>query len=657
MPSLTRKIPNESDLARRIRQEVRQRVASSYKDVQQRHKAWLEAEEAALAYLPEKETDVNRRKDRESGEPQYTTIQIPYSYAVLLSAHTYLTSVFLGRNPVMQYSARHGEAMQQVQAMEALIDYQLMVGAMLAPIYTWLYDVGKYGIGVMGLYWEDRFERISQIQQQPSKYDAAGNPVEYAKVQASVGIKTYSGNKVYNVQPWDFLWDTRVPAGEFQKGEFCAVRFALSWNECKRREKAGMYTNLDQLGPGVVQDAYASANDGAAELNKPEATGGTSQWEDHSYGSDSMPRKRPALVKGYECVIEIIPEEWGLGSSDYPEKWVFTVTADFKVLIGAQPLGAFHSKFPYVVGQLEVEGYGLVSRGYPQILKPVQDTVDWLVNSHFFNVRSALNNRVVVDPSRVVLKDVLNPLPGGVIRVRGVALGQDVRQAVNQLQVTDVTQNHLRDLQLMFGLGERTVGVNDQIMGMINTGGRKTATEIRTSTTFGVNRLKTIAEWLSVTSFDPFSQMMVMNSQQYYDGEQKFRIVGDLANSAGGQFMTVTPESIAGFYDFVPVDGTLPIDKYAQANLWKELMAQMRNFPQLMMGYDLGRIFEWVAQLAGLKNITQFKIQLAPQEQLMLAAQAGNVVPMGGGGRAGNKPPGTSGVSEPRQISGMGATG
>jgi hypothetical protein len=218
--------------------------------------------------------------------------------------------------------------------------------------------------------------------------------------------------------------------------------------------------------------------------------------------------------------IELIPKEWQLGGSDWPEKWVFTCTQDFATLIGAEPHGAFHAKFPYQVLPLEPEGYGLTTRGLPEILTPVQNTVDWLINSHFYNVRAVLNNRYVVDPSRVVMKDVLDPLPGGIIRLKPEAYGQPTRDVVSQLPTADITQGHMADLPAIIGIGERTVGVNDQVMGMLESGSnRKTATEVRTSTSFSINRLKTIAEFASASAFEPASQMLVQNSQQYYDME------------------------------------------------------------------------------------------------------------------------------------------
>jgi hypothetical protein len=182
----------------------------------------------------------------------------------------------------------------------------------------------------------------------------------------------------------------------------------------------------------------------------------------------------------------------------------------------------------------------------------------------------------------------------------------------------------------MLGIGERTLGVNDQIMGSLNTGsGRKTATEVRSSTSFGVNRMKTMCEYMSASGFSPHSQKLVQSSQQFYDASQKLRRVGSFAMDAGEAFLNVSPEDIAGFFDFVPVDGTLPVDRMAQANLWKELMANIQRMPpQIAQSYDWGKMFGWVASLSGLKNISQFRIQVAPDAMLQQQAQMGNVIPM-----------------------------
>ena len=248
MPSLTKKIPHNSDVARQLLREVRARVKASQRKMTTFEKRWNDAEEVSLAYLPEREVDARRRSARENGLPQYTTIQIPYTYAVMMSAHTYFSSVFMGRSPVFQYTGRHGESSQQIQAVEALMDYQLLVGQMLGPLYTWLYDSGKYGVGVLGSYWENRYEHVSRIQMVPeldpitgeAMTDLEGKP-QMIKMRSMERIPGYRGNSIYNIQPWDFIFDVSFPIRDYQRGEYCGVKRTLSWNECKRREAAGYY--------------------------------------------------------------------------------------------------------------------------------------------------------------------------------------------------------------------------------------------------------------------------------------------------------------------------------------------------------------------------------------------------------------------------------
>src|SRR5690606_10044253 len=245
----------------------------------------------------------------ESGLPQYTTIQIPYTYAVLMAAHTYFTSVFMGRNPVFQYTGRHGESMQQVQAIEALHDYQMLVGQMLGPLYTWLYDTGKYGVGVLGLYWEDRVENVTSITQQPI-LDMFGQPTgKTQKIKERRQATVYSGNKIYNIQPWDFIFDTSYPIKEFQRGNYAGTYRKLSWNDIVRRVKQGYYMEscLPLLSSKGEPRGRDIGDEGSEQLLRPEHND-----EMALYSSVSMSNKHPSQVGLYELCIELIPKDWDL---------------------------------------------------------------------------------------------------------------------------------------------------------------------------------------------------------------------------------------------------------------------------------------------------------------------------------------------------------
>lgn len=618
MPTL--KIPKDSPLHKKLKDMIQTRIVMAQKDQVDQQEIWRKAEERTLAFVHESEVDAVRRNKRErQGKPTYTTIQLPYSYALLMSAHTYWTSVFFGRSPVHQYSGRHGESEMQVQAMEALIDYQIEVGRILGPYYIWFYDAGKYGCGILGEYWDVETIAYGQLAEMPDPTTG-----EVKLFQATVELEGYRGNKVYNVNPFDFWRDPRVTMKDFQNGEFCFVLKRMIWTDVLRRARNGYYMNLDDIKQHAT---VAAPNDNSQQLKRPNWA--TTMLAGDYMGEKGENNKHPAAVFAYEFYVDLIPKEWGVGPESFPQKWCFTITENFSLIIGATPLGYMHGKFPFTIMESEVEGYSMFSRGIPEIVAPLQNTMDWLINSHFYNVRQTLNNQFIVDPSKLVLKDVEAGEPGFIWRLRPEAFGSDISKIFHQVPVTDVTRTNMQDLQQMFGLGERTLGINDQIMGVLNTGGRKTATEIRTAAGFGTNRLKTNTEYMSAQGFSHHSIKLVQNSQQFYDGNQKFRIVGDLAMAAGSQFLSVTPDMIMGFYNFSPVDGTLPVDRAAQANLWKDMMSNLKMMPpQVAMGFDWVKIFSWVGSLAGLKNINQFKVQLVPDGSMDAQVQAGNVIPM-----------------------------
>jgi hypothetical protein len=619
MPAHSIDLRKGSELHQKLVKMIQSRILMALDEQQTKHQKWREAEERTLAYMPESENDMLRRFRRvNTGQPVYTTIQIPYSYGILMSAHTYWTSVFFARSPIHQFMGRHGEGEQQTQALEALIGYQVEVGEFIGPYYIWLYDAGKYGAGVIGEYWDRKKLHYGSLVETTDPLTG-----EVSLLQTTQEMEGYVGNCVFNVSIWDFLHDPRVPLKNYQQGEFCAYRCRLGWNQVLRRIDAGYYIKeqVQQLKNRMPIDRIRG--EVSDQLYRP-------QFDKQLYGYWGEEGKHPSGFVGWEFYVDLVPSEWGVGGTTFPQKWCFTISEDFEIILGATPMGYVHCKFPFSVMEMEVEGYGLYTRGIPEIMLPIQNTVDWLLNTHFYNVRSSLNNQFIVDPSKLVVKDVQNGGPGFIWRLRPEAYGTDISKMFMQVPIQDITRAHMADFQAMLGIGERTLGVNDQIMGSLNTGSaRKTATEVRTTTGFGVNRQKTITEYMSAVAMAPHAQRLVQNSQQFYDAEAKMKRVGNLALEAGERFLNVSPDDIQGFFDFVPVDGTLPIDRMAQANLWKELMGSLRMMPpQVAMSYDWGRIFAWVGTLAGLKNISQFKVQMVPDQQLAAQAQAGNVIPL-----------------------------
>lgn len=582
-------------------------VSLSEREMTRLHKKWRDAERTFMLYTPQREIDRKREAERESGKPEYTTIILPYSYAMLMAAHTYLATVFLSRDPIFQFTSRHGEGQRQVIALEAVVDYQVRVGRMVPALYAWLLDVGKFGLGVLRVWWESRIRSVASV----------------APDQRSIFATTipgYVGTRIANVRPHDFLPDPRVPLMQFQEGEFCAVRFYLSSPELLARARRG------EFDPDAVMRLRARASENSRE----------------GYESPPVEPPAPGAIELFEVFVRLFPSEWNLARDDSdleaPMLWRFVISRGGEEVLSAEPWPSLWDGFPFVVQPFEPDPYTLNARSILDVLDPIQDTMDWLVNSHMFNVRQMTNGTLIVDQSRVHVEDLLRePAAGRIIRAKPSAIGSDLRTAIFYLTPPDVTQRHFQDLQMMHEFGQRALGINDQIMGMLQGGGRKTATEVRTATTFGTNRLRVAAEFISSLGMRQLADMIVAQTQQWMPERIKLRAVGNLAALAGQQFLEVGPEDISGEFDFIPVDGTLPIDRYAQVVLWKDLLAQISQIPQIAQKYDFAKIFGWLAQLAGIRNLDVFLIS---DEEAIRGAESGELVAFTGG--AGAPPPTTN---------------
>lgn len=576
-----------------------------------------EREKSFYAYIEEPEFEKKRRDQK--GKPDYKTIMVPYSYAAASTAHTYYSSVFLSRSPIFQLQGRHGETEEQVQAMEALLAYQVTAGRQRPALYHWLADQARLGFGVVETAWEERRSMIAELVQVPD--GELGSLTGRTKIQKTTReVIEYQGNSVTPVRSYDWIWDTRFGQSDFQRGEYC-----------------GYYTFLTdtELAAGIADGSFIQSSTEwlrtwVKDPNRAEDRGPgvfpQIEEEQGYYGN----YRNQGNGNGARIIVfhwTLIPSQWGLGSSNRPEKWVFGYAED-EVIIFARPLGCFHNQYPFSVLTFDIDNFRAISRSLIDLTEPMENTMTWLLNSHFYNVRQHLNNTFLADPTKIVMKDIYKRGPGGVIRLKPTGMGENIDSFFKQLQLGDVTQAHVEDLNRVEQLGQRITGINDNVMGMVNPGGRKTATEIRTSSSFSTNRLKTQAEWMSETGWAPLARQQIQNTQQYMEGRMKLSLSGDLIRTPvqAVNMIEVDINDIAGFYDFEPVDGTLPIDRFAMASTMQELFSTAAQIPEIGASYDLPGLFNYVAQLAGARSLERFKVQVTSDDLLMDQVQAGNVV-------------------------------
>jgi hypothetical protein len=87
-------------------------------------------------------------------------------------------------------------------------------------------------------------------------------------------------------------------------------------------------------------------------------------------------------------------------------------------------------------------------------------------------------------------------------------------------------------------------------------------------------------------------------------------------------------------YDVIVRDGSIPGGNFSDA--WIEMFKVIGTNPELMQQFDVSRIFMYIAQQLGAKNVEDFKRnlgqvqgQVMPDNQVMQQVQAGNMIPAG----------------------------
>lgn len=580
-----------------------QYIKDSDSKLNERAQAWEEAEKRNRSYTPT--ADAKRKANAKEEKDKYTRMVVPYSYAMMMAAHTYLSSIFLARDPIFQYKGKSRQGQDEVTAAETLVDHNVTSGGLAAPLYFAIYDLLGYGICCVGSYWDEEVISVTSYRDVPVVVNGVEDPVNTEEQEFVTETAGYVGNKIFNVKPKELIIDPRVGFAKFQEGDYIGRRLQLSKHDITK----GKYFNKEAVHYGELRDRGVYDSSALVET---------------SDGTFSMDMKaKSGYCNAYEIYVRLVPSEYGLGKNTNKEVWVFTLV-NRTTLIGAAPAGWLHGKYPYDIGVAEFDAYTLSSRGFPEIGAQLESTMNWLINSHMYNVEKSVNNEYLYDPTMINQADFLDPAPGKRIRVKPAAYGKDVRQFIHQFQQIDFTKSNLTDLGLVETLFQRLFGINEQMMGAMLEGGRKTATEIRSSNGFGLNRLKVLAEFFGTHFMAPLGNKLLKNCLQMYPEDYKVVILD--GDSKSELTKEITVQEITGDFDFAAVDGSLPIDRFAQVALYKELLSTIITVPAIAGRYDIATFFAFITKLAGVKNMESFEIEIASESKIRREVALGNLV-------------------------------
>jgi len=343
------------------------------------------------------------------------------------------------------------------------------------------------------------------------------------------------------------------------------------------------------------------------------------------------------VIKMY---VNLIPKDWNLSDYEYPEKWYFELAAD-DVVIRCERADHNHGMYPVAVASPEYDGYSITPIGRMEVMYGLQHTLDFMFNTHVANVRKAINDMLVVDPYLVNINDLKDPKPGKLIRLRRPAWGRGVDKVVQQLAVQDITRANISDAVYITQLMDRISGADQSMQGSLRQGGpeRLTGAEFQGTRGSAISRLQRLAMIIGMQYMQDIGTMFAVHTQQYMTQESFVRVTGRYADQLQKTFgkqqrMKVSPLDIAVNYDLIVRDGSIPGGNFSQS--WIEMFKVIGTTPELAQQFDVTRIFMYIAQQLGAKNVEDFRrsidqtqITTMPDQQVEDQVQAGNMIPVG----------------------------
>lgn len=601
----------KSQLHKDLVSALLERARESANVMTNRFPSWNNIDRVLTTYAVVDEEEENLQKQ---DERRPVSIVFPYSYVILETMLSYLVGAFF-QTPIFQYEGVAPEDMVGSKLLEYVVQHHVVKSKISLNLHTMLRDGLGYGFGLGAPGWREQHGYKTIIEK-----------TIFGTERFREERVLFEGNDLSNIDPYKALPDPNKPIHEIQEGEFFG--YIDSTNLMRLLEEEQYDDDLFNVKflKHVVDKKTSIYSDDNSYRNK--KAGGDTFRKAHSVTNETD------VIKMY---VTLIPKDWKIGDGEEPEKWEFWLGAD-AVILKAKPAGFDHNMYPIASCAPDFDGYSVTPVSRMEVLFGLQHILDWLFNTHIANVRKAINDMFVIDPFIVNVEDLKSPKPGKIIRTRRPAWGKGVKDAVQQLGVTDVTRANISDSGWIMEYMERIGAADQSMQGGVRRSGpeRLTGKEFEGTRAGSFSRMERVAKVIGIQAMQDLGYFFASHTQQMMEEETYIKTVGTwpetLAEIYGNQErIPVTPYDLNIDYDVIVRDGSVPGGNFSP--VWVDMFKVLAEHPELAQQFDTVRIFKHIAVNSGAKDVNQF-IRAVPMqnEDVEKNLDRGNIIPMQEGG-------------------------
>ena len=628
--------PNsDSGVHKEVVNRVMERAQEGWDHGYVRHPKYTELEECITSF---KWTDEEEQKVVAGDKRKPVSMVIPASKAILDTMVSYYCKALL-ESPMFRFDGIGPEDAASAILLEKIIEIQASKFQWWLALRTMIRDSLIYGYGIISPQWVTKMRKETQrmvIPHMNPLMARLGLGATYAERDADVVVS--EGHKLFNIEPRRWMPDPNVSIDRVQDMEYAF------WS---RRSNYMDLLSEEQYGGGSLFNVkWLRKSLPAINQYFQTATGRTtvSGIDESDHGLYTSPVD---LVCGY---CKLIPVEWKLGRSEYPEVWQFTV-AGGEILVGAHRHNAKHGMIPVVACAPDYDGYTTSPTSAVETTLPLQNAGDFFFNQMTAAQRKDMSGVNIWNPQTIDLRDLSKAQYGGQIFLHPDYWNRSgaVRDVCYPIPFVNNTGNNLSFVGFCSDMMKMATGASDQMQGMPRQNGeRVTAREIDSVTQGAFSRMEmgvTVAAWMAMMNLGTIAGS---NTVQYQKQSTWVKLIGSRADQLRaefGDYVEVDPSKLNFNFDVMPRANTIPGG--VNVNALIQLVTSIMQTPQGQR-LNIPRYVERVGRETGAGNMDDLFLppqmpasrppQLAlpttvvPDHQIQSMLQSGQITPMQGGG-------------------------